>query len=172
MDKPEIDLILLDHMKWLDNSETGKRADLNDADLRYADLRCADLNSADLRCADLNSADLRCADLNGADLRCADLNDADLRGADLNGADLRGANLRRADLNGADLRGANLDFASWPLWCGSKNVKVDRKITTQLAAHFCAVDCDDADYQKARKAILAFAKTSHRAADLGLKEVK
>jgi hypothetical protein len=56
------------------------------------------------------------------------------------------------------------------LWCGSKGVKVDRKIAAQLAAHFCAVDCDDPDYQAARAAILEFAKTSHRASELGLIE--
>lgn len=27
------------------------------------------------------------------------------------------------NLSGADLSGANLDFACWPLWCGSNNVK-------------------------------------------------
>jgi hypothetical protein len=30
------------------------------------------------------------------------------------------------------------------------------------------LDCNDEDYQKAREAILKFAKTSHRAIDLGL----
>jgi len=93
---------------------------------------------------------------------------ANLRGANLRGADLRGADLSGADLRGADLRDANLDFSCWALWCGTNHVKVDKKIAAQLAAHFCAVDCDDIDYQKARKAILKFAKTSHRASDLGL----
>jgi len=97
---------------------------------------------------------------------------ANLRDADLNGANLRGADLSDADLNGANLRGANLDFSCWPLWCGSKNVKVDAKISAQLAAHFCVLDCDDPEYQKARKAILKFAKTSHRAGKLGLEECK
>ena len=68
----------------------------------------------------------------------------------------------------ADLRGADLDHSCWPLWCGSNGVKVDVKIAAQLAAHFCAVDCDDKDYQKARQAILKFALTSYRAADLEL----
>ena len=88
---------------------------------------------------------------------------ANLRGANLSWANLRGANLSRADL-----RGANLDFSCWPLWCGSKGVKVDRRIAAQLAAHFCVLDCDDPDYQAARTAILEFAKTSHRAKDLRL----
>ena len=93
----------------------------------------------------------------------ANLSEANLREANLRGADLRGA-----DLSGADLRGADLDYSCWPLWCGSNKVKIDVEIAAQLAAHFCAVDCDDKDYQKARKAILKFALKSHRATDLGL----
>jgi hypothetical protein len=93
---------------------------------------------------------------------------ANLSWANLRGANLSRANLSRADLWGADLSGANLDFSCWPLWCGSKGVKVDRRIAAQLAAHFCVLDCDDPDYQAARTAILEFAKTSHRAKDLRL----
>jgi hypothetical protein len=48
------------------------------------------------------------------------------------------------------------------------NVKVNRKIATQLAAHFCVLDCDDQDYIAAKNAIIEFAKTSHRAQDLGI----
>ena len=96
----------------------------------------------------------------------ADLTGADLTGADLTGADLTGADLTGANLTDADLTRANLDFSVWPLWCGSNHVKVDARIAAQLAAHFCAVDCKDAGYQEARKAILKFALTSHRAVDL------
>ena len=103
-------------------------------------------------------ADLHYANLHGADLRDADLTDANLHGADLTGANLRDANLS----------GANLDYACWPLSCCSKDVKVDARIAAQLAAHFCVMDCDDPAYQAARAAILEFAKTSHRAGDLGL----
>ena len=83
-----------------------------------------------------------------------------------------GANLSGADLTRADLSGANIDFSCWPLWCGSKNVKVDASIDAQLAAHFCVLDCDDPEYIATRKAILTFAKTSHRADDLGLLEME
>jgi uncharacterized protein YjbI with pentapeptide repeats len=103
-----------------------------------------------------------------ADLRWANLSLADLSGANLRGADLRGADLSGANLRGADLRGADLDFSCWPLLCGSKGVKVDAKIAAQLAAHFCVLDCKDKGYLAARKAVLKFAKTSHRAEDLGL----
>ncbi|HQJ66522.1 MAG TPA: pentapeptide repeat-containing protein, partial [bacterium] len=103
-----------------------------------------------------------------ADLTGANLVRADLTGANLARANLRGADLRGADLRGADLRGADVDFSCWPLWCGSKNVKVDAQIARQLAAHFCVLDCDNAEYQAARAAILEFAKKSHISADLGL----
>ena len=88
-------------------------------------------------------------------------------GANLQDADLQGANLQRANLEGADLRyanllGADLDFSCWPLWCGSINAKVDVKIATQLAYHFCALDCGDAEFIEARKALLSFANKFHR----------
>lgn len=100
----------------------------------------------------------------------ANLQDADLQGANLRDANLQRANLRGVNLQDADLRGANLDYSCLPLWCGSKKMKVDKRIASQIAAHFCALDCDDADYQTARTAILEFARTSHRANDLGLVE--
>ena len=105
-----------------------------------------------------------------ADLRGADLQYANLRGADLQGADLRRANLQFANLQGANLQGANLDYSCLPLWCSSKGMIVDRRIAAQIAAHFCVLDCDDADYLAARAAILEFAKSSHRAEELGLLE--
>jgi len=175
MDATELKTILDNHKKWLASPDCGGRADLCGANLRGADLSGADLRVANLRGADLSGADLSGADLSGADLCGADLHranlcGANLRGADLSGADLSGADLRVANLIGADLRGANLDFSCWPLWCGSKSVKIDRRIAAQLAAHFCAVACDDPDYQAARAAILEFAKSSHRAVELGLTE--
>lgn len=116
--------------------------------------------------ADLLCANLRCADLRRANLRCADLRDADLQYANLQYADLQYANLR-----GANLRGANLDYSCLPLWCGSKGMIVDRRIAAQIAAHFCALSCDDPDFLAAREAVLPFAQTSHRAEELGL-EIK
>lgn len=85
-------------------------------------------------------------------------------------ADLQSADLRGADLRGADLRRAILDYSCLPLWCGSKGMIVDRRVAAQIAAHFCALNCDDADYLAARKTILEFAKKSHRAIDLELLE--
>ena len=87
-------------------------------------------------------------------------------------ADLRGANLRGANLRGADLQGANLDHSCWPLWCGSLDVKVDRRIAAQLAYHFCRLDCDDPDYIEARNAIVNFANEFHRVEECGWLELK
>lgn len=70
----------------------------------------------------------------------------------------------------ANLSGADLDFASWPLWCGSRAVRVDRRVAAQLVAHICALDCADPDYQALRELMLPFARTSHRARELGLLE--
>ena len=141
MNEDELDAILQKHKLWLDDADGGIRADLKGANLR------------------------------GAVLWGADLSDADLRGADLRGADLYKSNLSDADLRGADLKGADLDYSCFPLWCGSKGMIVDRRIAAQIAAHFCALECDDADYIAAREAILEFAQTSHRAKVLGL-EIK
>ena len=168
MDKTKLDLILSDHIKWLADSETGEQADLSHANLSRANLRGAYLSHADLSRANLRDADLSHANLSHANLSDADLRGAYLSHANLSRANLRGAYLSHADLSRANLRDADLDYSCWPLSCCSKNVKVDRKIVAQLAAHFCAVDCDDADYLAAREAIMKFAKTSHRASDLGL----
>ena len=72
---------------------------------------------------------------NGLDLRGANLSRADLRGAKLRGANLRWANLSRTDLSRTDLSEANVDFSCWPLWCGSLNVKIDKRIFCQLLYH-------------------------------------
>ena len=113
--------------------------------------------------ADLQEANLQEANLQKADLRGANLQKADLWGANLRGANLRGANLREADLQGADL-----DFSCLPLWCGSKQMKVDRQIALQILAHFCALDCDDMDIKAIQldKTVNSLALQSHRAHEL------
>jgi uncharacterized protein YjbI with pentapeptide repeats len=153
MDADKLKGVLDKHAKWLRGEEGGERADLRWADLRGANLTRANLTRAALTWANLTRADLT---------------DANLTRADLTEANLAEANLTRANLAEANLTRADIDFSCWPLWCGSKNVKVDDKIARQLAAHFCVLDCDDPEYIAAREAILQFARKSHRAADLGL----
>ena len=87
---------------------------------------------------------------------------ANLRGANLRGADLRGANLR-----GADLRDANLDFSCWPLWCGSLDVKIDKKIFAQLVYHICRTVCDDEECKNIQASLAKFANGFHRVDECG-----
>lgn len=77
-------------------------------------------------------------------------------------ADLCGANLR-----GVDMRGANLDFSCWPLWCGSLDVIVDKRIAAQLAYHFCRIICDDDEVKAAQKALAPLANQFHRVEECG-----
>ncbi len=191
-----MDVLMMDvlekHQKWLDCEEGGEWADLRNVDLQGAGLQTANLQSANLKKANLTRANLAEANLQTADLRgaclCkanlkkanleraslvgANLQDANLRSAYLRGTDIQGADLRLADLmganlTGADLRGANLDYSCWPLWCGSFDVRVDRRIAAQLAYHFCRLNCDDPEYLAARSALVPFANTFHRSAECG-----
>lgn len=125
MIKEELDKVLESHKKWLGRDWRGKRAVLNNEDLRATILRVANLQKAYLCGADLRDADLR-----DADFREANLIEADLRGADLRGANLSGANLKDADLCDADI-----DFSVWPLCCGGLCVHIDDRITIQLLYH-------------------------------------
>ena len=112
-----------------------KYAKLEGANLSYADLSGADLSGADLSYAKLSYANLSGAKLEGADLSGADLSYAKLSYANLSGANLSYADLSGAKLEGANLSYANLDYSSWPLWCGSLSVKIDKRIFCQLLYH-------------------------------------
>ena len=59
----ELQLILANHLKWIDGEAGGARADLSGADLRGADL-----SGADLRGANLGGANLRGALLSSTDI--------------------------------------------------------------------------------------------------------
>lgn len=85
-------------------------------------------------------------------------------------ANLRGANLRGANLRGADLRGADIDYSALPLSCKGLKIKIDKRIACQLAYHFCCQECDDAEYQDARKVLLPFANKFHRVDECGILE--
>lgn len=177
MTQNELDKILKNHKKWLSDEEGGRQADLRAADIRAADLRAAALRAAALRAADLQAANLQAANLWGADLRAADLQSAylqaanlraaNLRAADFQAADLRGADLRGVDFQAADLRGANIDYSCWPLWCGSLDVIVDRRIFCQLAYHLCRVIVDDDDCKTAQLMLGRLANEFHRVDECG-----
>ena len=84
--------------------------------------------------------DLADADMRGANMRYADMTDANMRGADMTDADMTGANMRGADMTDANMRyanmrGADLDSSSWPFWCGSCGVKIDKENNERFAYH-------------------------------------
>ena len=114
MTQNEVDKILKLHEKWVNGEKDGRRANLNNADLKntnlsYANLIGADLSYANLSNTDLTGTDLSHVDLTGANLTGADLSYANLTGAILYSADLRHANLTGAILSNAKLKGVYTD---------------------------------------------------------------
>ena len=101
------------------------------------------------------------ADLSSADLRSANLRSADLSSANLRCADLRSADLSSADLSSADLRSANLDMSVFPLWYGSLDIKVDIRLSAQIAYHFCRFETDDPEVKKAQESLKKLANKFH-----------
>jgi uncharacterized protein YjbI with pentapeptide repeats len=110
--KEELKKILDDHQLWINDSNTGTRANLYGANLYGANLTRANLTRANLYGANLTRANLTRANLDGANLDGANLTRANLYGANLYGANLTRANLTRANLYGANLYGANLTRAN------------------------------------------------------------
>ena len=108
---------------------------------------------------------------NRLDLRGANLRKANLRWADLFGADLRGA-----DLCWADLREADVDFSCWPLWCGSLDVKIDKRIFCQLLYHALRAgqSVDDPEVKKLFEIpkVVNLANKFHRVDECGKIELK
>jgi hypothetical protein len=144
-----------------------KDAKLQNAYLYGADMRGADMRGADMQGAHMKDAKLQNAYLYGADMRGADMKDADMQGADMRGADMRGA-----DMRGADMRGADVDYSVWPLWCGSFDVKCDIRLASQLAYHFCRLDCKDKEVVAAQNALITLANKFHRAEEYGVLKPK
>ena len=106
-DSVALRIIIQAHVRWLEDADSGTRAELC-----RMDLRGVVLEGADLRKAKLEEADLSGARLSGANLRNAHMHRTNLAGADLTNADLRAAVMRKTNLDGADLSGANLEDAN------------------------------------------------------------
>ncbi len=168
MTQEELNEVLRLHKQWLEsNGNKGKRADLRGADMRGAKLRGANLQDADLKGAYMQGVNLQGADMRGAALQNADMQDADMRGADMRGADLKGT-----DMRGANLKGANLDYSAWSLCCGSFDVKCDIRLASQLAYHFCRLDCEDKEVVAAQNALITLANKFHRVEECGVLKPK
>jgi uncharacterized protein YjbI with pentapeptide repeats len=180
--KADLDEIIRLHGLWLNNDTQGARANLSYSDLRYSNLRSLDLSYSDLRSSDLSSSnlsysdlrssnlrysDLRYSDLRSSNLSYSDLSSSDLRYSDLSYSDLSSSNLRYSDLRSSDLSYSNLDFSCLPLYCGSFDMKVDKRIASQIAYHFCRLVCDDEEVKQAQQAVKGLANQFHRVDECG-----
>ena len=162
MNREELDAVLKKHRMWLEDRETGERANLQGVNLRGMDLQGVNLRWANLQEANLQGANLQWANLQETDLRRADLQETDLRRADLCGA----------KLYDADFREANVDYSCWPLWCETRRVCVDVRIFRQLAMHLCGVVVNDDECRAAQEALMPLARKCHRADEFLGKEQK
>jgi hypothetical protein len=136
----EIDKILANHKKWLNNEEGGIRADFRDA-------RKINLKSANLKYANLEGANLSFANLEGADLSCANLMHTKFTYANLKGANLEGANLYDANLEGANLTGANLECVCFNRTIGNnkevKSLQLGKYLIVILTGVRICIGCEE-----------------------------
>jgi len=149
MNQKELDLILANHINWLNDKPGGERAVLTGAVLTDAVLTGAVLTRAVLTDAVLTDAVLTDAVLTGAVLTRAvltranftranftraDFTDAVLRDADFTGAVLTGAVLTDADFTGAVLTRANFTDAvlRGADFSGSKGLLTSKKFLSQF----------------------------------------
>lgn len=81
-----------------------------------------------------------------------------------------------ADLRGADLRGADVDFSFWPLWCGSLDAVIDKRIFCQLLYHTMRAgkSVDDPEVKRLFDIpeVVNLANQFHRVDECGKIEVK
>ena len=79
--------------------------------------------------------------------------------------------LRHADLRYANLTGSALDYSCLPLWCGSLDMKIDKRIFCQLLYHVVRAgqSIDDKEVKKlmSLKSVKALANQFHRVAECG-----
>ena len=116
INQEELSKVLKEHELWL-KGKGGKRADLEntnlkDVYLKNANLQYANLKDANLELVNLRGSNLRYANLRNANLQYTNLAEVNLEDANLSYANLEDANLRCANLKNSDLRYANLSYAN------------------------------------------------------------
>jgi hypothetical protein len=141
-------------------------SNLQNVNLKRSILTLANFYEANLCEANLIKANLTYINLFGANLKAANLNYANLRHANfwranLEGASLLGADLRYARLYKTNLHGANIDYSAFPLWCGSFDVDIDKRIAVQMIYHLCRLKCDDEEFIALRNSMINFANKFH-----------
>lgn len=108
----EIDEIIKEHGKWLEDNTKGKRADLRKTRLDGLDMHGADLSFADFSGASLGGVNLRDAKLTGACFRQCDFGSkTDLKNADLDEADLFQAKAFHSNFARCSMKLVNMQWA-------------------------------------------------------------
>ena len=142
-------------------------------DFSNCHLEDAVLDGMSFRNCNFSFAMMKGASMVQTDFTRCNLSNVQLRDAKMMFASFDHCNLKRAKLNYADIRQVNfyrselidinIDFSSWPMWCGTKNSIVGEKLAQQIAAHFCALICDDPETKRMQALLLDYARNSHRA---------
>ena len=135
INQEELNKILKEHKLWL-KGEGGKRADLENTNLKDVYLKNANLQYANLKDANLEMVNLR-----GSNLRYANLRNANLQYTNLAEVNLEDANLSYANLEDANLRCANLKNSDL-------KQELDAVLETFNAYNSVEVEETDKDYEK------------------------
>lgn len=146
------------HELWLRGEREGQCLTLTGRDLSGTSLQKLCLQEVNFKNSILKNVDFQ-----DSDMQRTVLSEVDAQNSNFCGVDFFGTDFQRADF-----RGVNMDHSCWPLWCGSFDVKVDKRIAAQLAYHFCRLDCNDPEYIRARNMLIDFANQFHMAKDCGI----
>ena len=137
----ELDVMVEDHILWLDDVSKGSQLDLSYQNLQDLKLKNVNLSWDNFRSANLEFVNFSRSNLKNACLYSANLRFADLQMTDLRQADMRFTNLTSADLREADLRDTQLDFSSGiPFHCGGTEFIGDDRLFSQMVFHLTRAD--------------------------------
>ena len=117
IEQEEMDALLVEHTKWLEDEQTGSRLELErvqiKADLSHRDLRKAVIHYCQTSKIKMRGADLSEVDFFGTSLCRGNLQEANLYRTSLIHTDLSHAQLNGADMRKCDLGQARLEYASF-----------------------------------------------------------
>ena len=160
--------IMEEHKKWLENTDTGKRADLSDIDLSDMDLSGMDFSNAYMV-----GVNLRNSNLTGANLSNANLWQAFMFGADLTRATIEGTIFQRSEMHKVKLnecKGKNACFMGACMWeCEFVNAELSKAIFTFAEvcdSDFSGADLEGASFMFADLDNAVFSDTNMKKADL------
>ena len=137
IEKYEFDKIMEEHKKWLEDHNTGKRADFSDMDLSNMDLSGLDFSYAKMDGVNLHNSNLSEANLSYVDLNRAFMMQVNLSKAIIDRAVFTGADITHSKLD--ECKGERAFFTFACMWdCSIKNATLHD--TSFMDSKVC--DCD------------------------------